>query len=692
VGPLLTTLIKQETDVVRARQQARRVASLLGFESQDQVRIATAVSEIARGALDYGKGGTIVFAVEGQTRPQSLVMTVTDAEKGRRRRGEADREAGRLGARRLMDKVEVVSSREGVAVVRMRKRLPRDASVVSARTMSRIAEVAEGEASSPMEELGRQNRELMHTLAENRQQNEAVLQLNQELQETNRGVVALYAELDEKAASLRRADELKSRFLSDMSHEFRTPLNAILALSRLLLDKTDGPLSNEQERQVVYIRRAAESLSDLVNDLLDLAKVESGKIEIHRRQFEVADLTSALRGMFRPLVIGDVALSVEDPPGLRIVSDEAKLSQILRNFLSNAVKFTEQGEIRLAVSERDGLLRFDVTDTGIGIGEKDIERIFEDYVQVDTPRQRRVRGTGLGLPLSKKLAELIGGRIEVTSEVGKGSTFSVIVPDGLTQLPETAEDAATIASLPPVLVVEDEHADLLVATSLLEAASIRTRQTRTLDEARAAVAAERPAAIVLDIRFDEGDAWTFLKEVKSSPETGTIPVVVMTATDDETYALDLGADLFVKKPVERRSLVRSLLRLLNRKPALRVLHVDDDEAARYAVAQILFGAGRKLRQASSVNEAMQMIQREAPDVILLDLNFPDEDGYAMLSRLQDDPSHRIPVIMLTSAIIDDVARQRLSTAFSIMSKRDLQRDTLLDSIDAAAAIGRGAKS
>ena len=180
-----------------------------------------------------------------------------------------------------------------------------------------------------------------------------------------------------------------------------------------------------------------------------------------------------------------------------------------------------------------------------------------------------------------------------SSEVGKGSTFSLILPDGLAETPGTsAERAAELTRQSPVLVVEDEQADLLVAVSLLDAASVRSRQARTLGEARAALAAERPAAVVLDIRFDEGDAWAFLKEIKSSPETAEIPVLVMTATDDEDRALALGAQAFVRKPVDRRNLVRSLLRLLNRKPALDVLHVDDDATARYAVKQMLFGTGQ----------------------------------------------------------------------------------------------------
>ena len=252
-----------------------------------------------------------------------------------------------------------------------------------------------------------------------------------ELAETNHGVVALYAELDDQALRLREASDLKSRFLSYMSHEFRTPLGAIRSLTRILLDRMDGPLTDEQQKQVQFIQGAATELTEMVDDLLDLAKVEAGRVTISPAWFEMVDLFSALRGMFKPILSTEsVSLVFEEPVDVaKIYTDDKRLSQILRNFISNALKFTPQGEVRVTARRTDeDWVTFAVTDTGIGIAEEHLESIFHDFVQVNAPIQKRLRGTGLGLSLSRKLAKILGGRVEVQSELGKGSTFSVTIP------------------------------------------------------------------------------------------------------------------------------------------------------------------------------------------------------------------------------------------------------------------------
>lgn len=255
--------------------------------------------------------------------------------------------------------------------------------------------------------------------------------LNAELAETNKGVVALYAELDDQAAALREVSELKSRFLSYMSHEFRTPLASIRSISRILLARYDGPLLPEQEKQVQFISTAAGELNDMVSDLLDLAKVEAGRITISPGWFEMVDLFSALRGMFKPIITTDaVTLTFEEPVDVPpIYTDHGKLSQILRNFISNALKFTTAGEVRVSADADDaGQVTFAVSDTGIGIAPEHIDSIFQDFVQIDSAIQKRLRGTGLGLSLSRKLAELLGGKVGVQSELGVGSTFSLTIP------------------------------------------------------------------------------------------------------------------------------------------------------------------------------------------------------------------------------------------------------------------------
>jgi signal transduction histidine kinase len=268
--------------------------------------------------------------------------------------------------------------------------------------------------------------------------------LRSELDETNRGVLALYAELEAQADELRQATELKSRFLAYMSHEFRTPIGSIRSISRLLIDRVDGPLTAEQEKQVRFIQSTSAEFDDMVNDLLDLAKVESGRVTIFPDWFKLVDLFSALRGMFKPVLTSpDVVLVFEEPHDVPpIFNDDRKLSQILRNFISNALKFTTHGEVRVSArGNADGTVTFSVADTGIGIDPAFHHAIFEDFSQVDSPIQKRLRGTGLGLSLSKRLAELLGGSVAITSALGVGSTFSVTLPARLAtgDGPEPAE-------------------------------------------------------------------------------------------------------------------------------------------------------------------------------------------------------------------------------------------------------------
>ncbi|MBP5943084.1 MULTISPECIES: sensor histidine kinase [unclassified Pseudomonas] len=255
--------------------------------------------------------------------------------------------------------------------------------------------------------------------------------LRAELDETNQGVLALYAELDIQAEELRQASDLKSRFLSYMSHEFRTPLGSILSINSLLADELDGPLSPEQHKQVAFVSTAARELSDMVDDLLDLAKIEAGRISISPAWFDMFDLFSALRGMFRPIVDATaVDLIFEEPSGLpRLYTDDKKLGQILRNFISNSLKFTTRGEVRVSARlEGTDKVRFAVSDTGIGIAAELHGALFEDFSQVDSPLQKRLRGTGLGLSLCKRFAALLGGEVGMDSAPGVGSTFYVIIP------------------------------------------------------------------------------------------------------------------------------------------------------------------------------------------------------------------------------------------------------------------------
>jgi signal transduction histidine kinase len=315
----------------------------------------------------------------------------------------------------------------------MRKLLPPQSWVDNARLSEIAAQLAkDSPVANTYRELELQNRELVATLAELRERQEDLLSLTRELEDTNRGIVALYAEIEDKAERLRRADEMKSRFLSNTSHELRTPLSSIRALAKLLLDRMDGDLTAEQERQVRFIEAAASDLSELVNDLLDLAKIEAGRVEVQLAPVVVDNLFRALKAMLRPLVDEARVELVFEPCDYTeaFESDEGKISQVLRNFISNALKFTEQGAVRVSAFHDPvaDTITFAVADTGIGISPDNLQLIFEEFSQIEHPLQRRSKGTGLGLPLCRKLAELLGGRVDVVSQPGVGSTFSLVLP------------------------------------------------------------------------------------------------------------------------------------------------------------------------------------------------------------------------------------------------------------------------
>jgi len=514
---LLMISIGAETDIVLVRKRTRRLAELIGFEAQDQTRITTAVSEIARNAFEYAGGGQVEFGIDQANRPQTFVVSVRDPGPGIANLSEilagSHKSAtgmglGLLGAQRLMDEFGV-DTRSGVGTtVRLGKHLPPRVPLITPAALKAITEaLASDGPPDAMAEIRQQNQQILVQMDQLRSRQEELEGLNQELQDTNRGVVALYAELDERADHLRRADELKSKFLSHMSHEFRTPLNSILALSRLLLDRCDGELTEEQETQVRFIRKAAQNLTELVDDLLDLAKVEAGKTVVVASEFTVSSLFGALRGMLRPLLVGDaVALvfaeSADLPP---LDTDEGKVSQILRNFISNALKFTERGEVRVwaTADAQDGTVTFTVRDTGIGIEQDDLELIFQEFGQVAHRLQSRVKGTGLGLPLSKKLAELLGGSIAVESTPGKGSTFSVTLPRSYPQAMGEADDAeepwTPEPGRVPVLAVEDDPADTFALRRILSETPYQVLCTRSIRRAQQLLRQVRPAAVLLDV-------------------------------------------------------------------------------------------------------------------------------------------------------------------------------------------------
>jgi signal transduction histidine kinase/DNA-binding response OmpR family regulator len=661
---ILTLPLRHERHVVHARQRARDIAALLGFEHQEQIRLATATSELARNAFRYASGGSVEFKVSEHS-PQLFLVSVSDTGPGILNLAQildgkyvsrTGLGMGILGTRRLMDHFEIISSPSGT-LVEAGKLLPASAPLVDSSALRRIAaELAKSGATDPFEEVERQNQELMKTLAELREKQDQLAELNRELEDTNRGVVALYAELDQHADDLRRVSDLKTSFLSNLSHEFRTPLNSITSLCQLLINRSDGNLSAEQEKQVLYIERSAAELTELVNDLLDLAKVEAGKIDVKPRYFEVQDLFGGLRGMLKPLLTGNsLELTFDAAPGLpALYTDEGKVSQILRNLISNALKFTPRGSVRLTAHlEDDGFVAFQVADTGIGIAREDQERIFEEFVQVENELQTRVKGTGLGLPLSKRLVELLGGSIRVESEVGAGSTFHVRLPLHYGELraqpvqTESVSDLACNATGPFILFIEDNRETSFVHQSSLSGSNYRLLFARSVPEARAVFRTSTPDLVALDRFLDGQDSLFYIQEMKAHGYSG--PVVVISVVDDPQTPLAAGADKFLSKPVGPFKLESTLHELLNRRASKKILLVDDDEVTRYLLGGALTKLGFKIVEAQNGREAIQSLADHILGGVLLDVIMPDLTGIEVLREIRHNASMAdLPVIIHTS--------------------------------------------
>ena len=536
IRPIITLAVDIEADIVNARQRTRRISELLGFDTQDQTRVATAVSEIVRNAFTHGGGGKVEVAIDDNGGRPYLFIKVSDNGPGI---GDLDailegrylssRGSGRglTGAKRLVDTFTITSVMRQGTVVELRKRLPKASAPVTTNTLAHVTgALAREKNDDPLTALRDQNRELLLSLE----------QFTREFDDTNRGVVALHAELDQRAEQLKQASDLKSRFLSNVTHELRTPLNSILALSRLLSDQLDGPLTAEQQKQVTLIRRSAENLLEIVNDLLDLAKVEAGRMEVRCSQFSIDEVFAGLRALLRPLNEQNPVdlLFSEESPLPKLLTDEAKVTQILRNLVSNALKYTESGHISVVASldEINGQIRVRVTDTGIGIALEHQSLIFEEFTQVQNRLQVKQKGTGLGLPLSRQLARLLGGDITLESQTGHGSTFTLTIP--LRYLPGGAAACAEASTRKRILVVDDDQTFRYVLRQWIAGSgAYDIVEASNGEEALGLISEKAPDLIILDLAMPVLDGFAVMDSLAADHSAPSLPTVVVTSASLE---------------------------------------------------------------------------------------------------------------------------------------------------------------
>ncbi len=511
----------------------------------------------------------------------------------------------------------------------------------------------------------------------------------------------LYQEAVETAERLREVDRLKSQFLANMSHELRTPLNSIIGFSRVILKGIDGPITEQQRQDLEAIFNSGQHLLGLINDILDISKIEAGKMEL---TFEPTDLQEIIRGVMSTAIalVKDKPIELQQsvPADLPIITaDNRRVRQVLLNLVSNAAKFTDQGFIRVEARVDGDFVAISVSDSGIGIPPEKLPHIFEAFTQVDASPSRKYGGTGLGLTITKSFVELHGGRIWVESELGKGCTFTFTLPiQGplhiRAEAEPKAEEAALQEAIAPapevpgrvILCVDDDEGVITLFRRYLDKQGYRvvglSDPFRVVEEARRI----RPFAITLDVMMPGKDGWQVIQELKADPETRDIPVIMCTIVGEKGRGLSLGAADYLVKPILEQDLLAALDRLDREEGRHRILVVDDQSDDRNLLRRMIESyEGYEVIEAGSGQEAILLVRQRRPHIVVLDLMMPEMDGFAVLEALKADESTRsIPIIVVTAKELTERDRQVLNNRIeALIQKGVLRSEELLEDVATA---------
>lgn len=511
VLPLLTLALHSEQDIVHCRQAAKRLAAAMEWPALEQIRLATAVSELARNIHQYAGSGHFDFALlrgedlrlrglEVRAVDQGPGIAEMEAIRAGSYRSSTGMGIGLRGAQRLFDDFDIQTSPAGTCITARKYQAPRpfpEAEQLQALT----AELQGSPPPDPYQQIRLQSEELLLTNTELQVRQSELEVTNKELENTNQGVVALYSELEKATQELKEASEAKTRFFSNMTHEFRTPINIIENVAKLLASGVDGALNAEQQRQVRFISDAALELANLVGELLALAEVQSGRLTIVPQPFALGPFIDRLEQFAAALAprYPQVSFSVAPPPaGVLLDTDESRLFQVLRNLISNAFKYTPRGQVRIQVFQPDDAsLEFLVEDSGIGIAAADQQKIFEEFERIRSPHLTHVEGTGLGLPLAQRLAVLLRGELSLDSEVGRGSRFTLRLPRHYANH-RAAEPEPDLSGL-TVLVIEDNEGDRYLVRRTLERLNPVLLEADSARSSLDRLNAVRPDIIILDL-------------------------------------------------------------------------------------------------------------------------------------------------------------------------------------------------
>ncbi len=532
---------------------------------------------------------------------------------------------------------------------------------------------------SPMQlEDGMRVVAIVRDITERRQTNERLRTLQEqftgELAEKNQ-------QLEQRNAEVERSNRLKSEFLASMSHELRSPLHTIIGFAELLGEELEGPLNAKQKRFAANIHQDSQHLLEIINDLLDISKIEAGRMEYHTEPFALAGAVDEVLSTIRPQAEAkSLTIDLRLDEGIKAEADRLRFKQVMVNLLTNAVKFTpESGRISISAVARAGRAMISVTDTGIGIAREHHDAIFDNFYQVGSTTKGVREGTGLGLAITRNLVEQQGGSIWVESEPGKGSTFSFVLNSPpVAPGPERAE--------PFVLIVESDAVSAELFLDYLRQEGFQSVFAQTIARGLKISEELQPDALVIDLLRPSAEDWRQIREFHRNPKTSRIPVVVVSVSEETQVARTFGASFALTKPVSKRRLVETLESCFQEKDRTRsVLVVDDEPLARELVEQFLQDAGFEVTSASDGHEALALLGGSPPGAIILDLMMPEMSGFEMLSRLREEPRWAgIPVVVLTGIDLDDGQAAMLrKSAIAVLPKGRSWKKPLLTALGRA---------